>query len=94
MNEFLTNEFTEVISKLIKEVVNDPTTYRGAKYLPSVSQPVRKIRAEIIEANGGLTQEHEPGTNPKYIQSFGTRVQEYEAPASLDPARLRALFFR
>lgn len=80
MNQFLTTEFTEVIQKLIREVVNDPSTYIGSKYLPSISLPVRKIRTEIVEATGGLTQEHQPGTQPKYIQSFGTRVQEYEAP--------------
>lgn len=80
MNEFLTNEYTEVIQKLIREIVNDPSTYLGAKYLPSVALPVSKVRTEVIEASGGLTEEHRPGTNPKYIQSFGTRVQEYQPP--------------
>lgn len=80
MNEFLTNEYTEVIQKLIREVVNDPATYKGAKYLPSISLPVNKIRTEVIEATGGVTQEHMPGTQPKYIDSFGTRVQEYSPP--------------
>lgn len=80
MNQFLTNEYTEVIQKLINEVVNDPTTYIGSKYLPSVALPVAKVRTEVIEATGGLTNEHRPGTNPKYIQSFGTRVQEYSPP--------------
>lgn len=80
MNQFLTTEFTEVIQKVIREVVNDPSTYMGAKYLPSVSLPVNKVRTEVIEATGGLTQEHLPGTQPKNIQSFGTRVQEYVPP--------------
>lgn len=80
INQFLTNEFTEVIQKLIQQVQNDPTTYIGAKYFPSVALPVRKIRTEVIEATGGLTNQHLPGTNPKYIQSFGTHVQEYQAP--------------
>lgn len=80
INNFLTTEYTEVIQKLIREIVNDPSTYRGAKYLPSVAIPVKKIRTEVIEASGGLTEEHVPGTDPKYIQSFGTRVQEYDIP--------------
>lgn len=80
MNLFLTNEYTEVIQKLIKEVVNDPDTYKGSKYLPSVALPVQRVRTEVIEATGGMTNEHLPGTNPKYIQSFGTRAQEYSPP--------------
>lgn len=79
-NQFFTNEYTEVIQKLIREVVNDPKTYMGSKYLPSIALPVNKVRTEVIEATGGTTNEHLPGTNPKYIQSFGTRVQEYSPP--------------
>lgn len=80
MNQFLTNEYTEVIQKLIREIVNDPSTYIGSRYLPSVALPVAKVRTEVIEASGGTTNEHRPGTSPKYIQSFGTRVQEYQPP--------------
>lgn len=80
MNQFITTEHTEVLQKLIKEVVNDPSTYIGARYLPSIALPVDVVRTEVIEASGGLTNEHIPGTDPKYIQSFGTRVQEYKPP--------------
>jgi hypothetical protein len=80
-NEFFTNEYTSVIQKLVQEVVNDPSTYLGAKYIPSVALPVDRVRVEIIEASGGLTQEHGVGTDVKYIQSFGTRVQEFAPPA-------------
>ncbi|MDX1409532.1 MAG: major capsid protein, partial [Saprospiraceae bacterium] len=52
----------------------------GAKYLPSVALPVNRIRTEVIEATGGLTNEHMPGTDPQFIQRFGTRVQEYTPP--------------
>lgn len=79
-NEFITDEQTAIIQKLIKEIVNDPTTYVGSRYLPSISLATRKVRNEVIEASGGLTNEHVPGTNPKYIQSFGNRVQEFVAP--------------
>lgn len=79
-NEFFTNEYTEVIQKLIREIVNDPKTYMGAKYLPSIALPVSRVRTEVIEATGGLTNEHVPGTNAQYIQSFGTRAQEYSPP--------------
>lgn len=80
VNQFLTDEFTEVIAKLVQEVVNDPSTYQGSKLIPSVAYPVNKIRTEVIEATGGVTNEHLPGTAPKYIQSFGTRVEEFVPP--------------
>ena len=79
-NEFITNEQTAIIQKLIMEIVNDPSTYKGSQYLPSIALPVRKIRNEVIESSGGLTNEHVPGTSPKYVQSFGTRVQEFIGP--------------
>lgn len=76
-NEFFTNEYTAVIQKLVMEIVNDPSTYLGAKYLPSVAVPSDKIRTEVIEASGGLTKEHTMGTDPKAIQRPNTRVQEF-----------------
>lgn len=80
INQFFTNEYTQVIQKLVKEVVNDPATYKGALYMPSIALPVQQIVTEVIEASGGLTNEHLPGTAPQYVQSFGTRVQTYSPP--------------
>src|ERR1700688_4454172 len=80
-NTFFTNEHTDLLQKLIQEVVNDPKTYLGSKYLPSVSIPARRIRTEVIEATGGLTLEYAIGTDPLAIQGFGTRVQEFIPPA-------------
>lgn len=77
INQFVTAEWTQSIQKVIKEVVNDPTTYRGSKYLPSITQPTSEIFVDIVEATGGLTNEHLPGTNPKIIQSFGTRTDVF-----------------
>lgn len=79
-NEFFTDEYTAILQKLIFEVVNDPSTYMGARILPAVALPVKKIRTEVIEATGGLTLESVNGVAPQYIQSFGSRVQEYVAP--------------
>lgn len=80
MNEFLTNEFTEVIQKLVREITNDPSTYIGAKYIPEVAMPVRKIRVEVVEASGGLVTEHILGTAPKHVRGIGNRTQEFQAP--------------
>jgi hypothetical protein len=80
-NEFFTTEYTQVLQKLIRQIVNDPSTYLGAKYLPSVALPVAEVYTEVIEASGGLTLAHLPGTDPKYVQSFGTHVQKFQPPA-------------
>lgn len=79
-NEFFTDQYTSVLQKLVFEVVNDPSTYEGSRILPAVAIPVKKIRTEVIEATGGLTMEHVRGTDVQYIQSFGSRVQEYVCP--------------
>lgn len=79
-NEFVTTEQTSVLQKLVKEIVNDPSTYIGARYMPSIALPTSKIRVEVVEASGGLTNEHVSGTGVKYVQNFGTRVQEFKAP--------------
>lgn len=79
-NEFFTTEYTEVIQKLVREVVNDPSTYIGSKYLPAIALPVQTVRTEVIEASGGLTNQHLIGTDTKYIQRSGNRVQEFKPP--------------
>lgn len=80
-NEFFTDEYTSILQKLVKEVVNDPKTYKGAQYLPSVVVATNKVRVEVIEASGGITNEHAVGTDPKYIQSVGSRVEEFAGGA-------------
>lgn len=73
----ITREYTTQVQKVIREIVNDPTTYRGAKYLPSVAMPVSKIYVDVVEASGGLTQPHILGAAPKYIQGVGNRTLEF-----------------
>lgn len=80
-NEFVTTEHTQVLQKLVQEVVNDPKTYKGAAKIPSIALPVSEIFTEVVEATGGLTNEHIIGTDPQYVQHFGTRVQKFEPPA-------------
>lgn len=80
VNQFFTNEYTEVIQRLVRQIVNDPTTYKGSALLPSVALQVNKIRTEVVESTGGVTNQHLPGTDPQYIQSFGTFVEEFIPP--------------
>jgi hypothetical protein len=87
-NSLLTTEFTQVLQKVVMEVVNDPTTYVGSRYMPSVAIPTDEIFVDVIEATGGLTNEHMIGTQPKYIQRFGIRTQSFKPPAYKESIRL------
>lgn len=76
-NQFFTDERTVLMQKLVNEIVSDPTTYRGHLYFPAVNVSADRIQTEVVEANGGFTSEHVMGADVKYIQNFGTRVQEF-----------------
>lgn len=79
-NVFFTDQYTSLLQRVVQEVVTDPKQYLGIKYIPSVSLPVDTIQADVIEAYGGLTNEHLLGTDPEYIQRFGVRQQEFKPP--------------
>ena len=76
-NEFFVDEYTSALQRLVREVVNDPKTYMGSGIMPSVATASRRIRSEVVEASGGTTNEHLPGTAPKYVQKTSSRVQEF-----------------
>ncbi len=78
---FFTNEYTNLLQKMVRQVVNDPATYKGAKYMPSVALPASKIYVDVVEASGGLTQEHTVGTAPLTVQGIGTHTQSFEGGA-------------
>jgi len=73
-----TNEYTDMIQKVVRQVVNDPATYLGSKYLPSLATPATRIYVDVVEASGGLTNEHVEGTDPKTVQGIGTHTQSFE----------------
>ena len=78
---FFTDEYTNLLQKMVREVVNDPSTFLGAKYMPSVAIPADDIFVDVVEASGGMTNEHTIGTSPKTVQGVGTRTQKFEGGA-------------
>lgn len=76
-----TNEYTNQIQKVVRQVVNDPATYKGAAYLPAVALPASTIYIDVIEASGGMTNEHVLGTQPKTVQGIGTHTQSFQGGA-------------
>lgn len=80
-NVFFTDQYTSLLQRVVQEIVTDPKTYLGVKYIPTVTLPVDTVQADVIEAYGGLTNEHLLGTDPEYIQRFGVRQQEFKPPS-------------
>lgn len=80
-NVFFTDQYTSLLQRVVQEIVTDPKTYKGIQYIPAVSLPVDTIQADIIEAYGGLTNEHLLGTDPEYIQRFSVRQEEFKPPS-------------
>lgn len=98
-NEFFTDQYTSMIQRVIQEIVSDPATYLGIRYIPTIALPVSTIQADVWEATGGLANEHAMGADPLYIQRTGARQQEFAPPAyreaiqytEQDIVKLRAL---
>lgn len=76
-----TKEYTTMIQKMVNQVVNDPKTYRGAKYMPAVNLPVDRIYVDVVEASGGMTKEHVLGTEPQTVAGVGMHTQSFSGGA-------------
>lgn len=68
---------TRALLEVIREIETDPAEYVGAKYMPAKDVPARSIFVDVIEARGGLVQEHTLGNDPKSVQRRQFRTQEY-----------------
>lgn len=80
VQKFFTDEYTSVLQKSVRQIVADPSTYKGQELMPTIQLAANKVRVEVIEATGGLTSEHKPGSDVKYIDSFSSYVTEFTPP--------------
>lgn len=77
VGQVFTKDYVTAIQKVVQQVVNDPSTYRGAAYLPAVASTADRLYVDVVEASGGLTQEHVLGTPTKTIHGVGVHTQAY-----------------
>lgn len=70
-------EHTRVLQEVIREIEVDPTEFLGAKYMPSVEIPSTTVFVDVLEARGGMTQEHTKGADPKGSQRRQFRTQQF-----------------
>lgn len=77
MSKVFAAEHTRALLEVIREIETDPTEFLGAKYLPSVDMPTSSVFVDVLEARGGLVQEHVLGTDPKSTTRRQFRTQQF-----------------
>lgn len=61
----------------MREIETDVTEYKGAQYMPSVDIPSASVFVDVLEARGGLIQEHTLGGDPQAAPRRQFRTQQY-----------------
>lgn len=77
MSKVFAAEHTRILQEVIREIETDVTEYKGAQYMPSIEVPSASIFVDVLEARGGLLQEHTLGADPKAAPRRQFRTQQY-----------------
>lgn len=77
MSSVFAAEHTRMLNEVIREIEVDPTEFLGVKYLPTTEMAVTSIFVDVLEARGGLVQEHTLGADPKAAQRRQFRTQQF-----------------
>ena len=99
MSTFFAAEHTRVLQEVIREIETDPTEYVGAQYMPAIEIPSTTVFVDVLEARGGIVNEHTLGTDPQATPRRQFRTQQYAPGAykefirfnEVDILRLREL---
>lgn len=81
MSTVFAAEHTRILQEVIREIEVDPTEFLGVKYLPSVEIPSNTVFVDVLEARGGLVQEHTLGADPKASTRRQFRTQQFSPGA-------------
>lgn len=87
MSNVFAGAHTRVLQEVIREIETDPTTYPGARYMPSVDMPTASIFVDVLEARGGLVKEHTLGTDPQFSARRQFRTQQFAPGAYKETIR-------
>jgi len=77
MSSVFAAEHTRVLQEVIREIEVDPTEFLGVKYLPTVEIPSTTVFVDVLEARGGMVQEHTVGADPKSSNRRQFRTQQF-----------------
>jgi hypothetical protein len=81
MSSVFAAEHTRVLQEVIREIEVDPTEFLGVKYLPTVEIPSTSVFVDVLEARGGMVQEHTLGADPKASSRRQFRTQQFSPGA-------------
>lgn len=77
MSKVFAAEHTRVLQDVIREIEVDVTEFLGAKYLPSIDMPTSSVFVDVLEARGGMIQEHTMGGDPQSAPRRQFHTQQY-----------------
>jgi major capsid protein E len=77
MSTVFAAEHTRMLQEVIREIETDPTEYKGAEYMPAIEIPSATVFVDVLEARGGLINEHTLGTDPQAAPRRQFRTQQY-----------------
>ena len=72
---------TRILQEVIREIETDPTEYLGAQYMPAIEVPSTSVFVDVLEARGGLVNEHTLGADPQSVPRRQFRTQQYSPGA-------------
>lgn len=73
----LTFPTTQEINHIVRNIITDPSKYRGMEFCPVVSAYAARIQVDVINATYGITPPHALNAEPKVATMTGQSVREY-----------------
>lgn len=73
----LTFPTTQEINHIVRNIITDPTQYRGMTFAPIVTAYAARIQVDVIDATQGITPPHALNSEPKVATLSGQSVREY-----------------
>ncbi|WP_088185838.1 major capsid protein [Desulfosporosinus sp. FKA] len=73
----LTFPTTQEINHIVRNIITDPTKYRGMEFCPIVSAYAARIQVDVINATYGITPPHALNAEPKVATLTGQSIREY-----------------
>jgi hypothetical protein len=68
---------TQEINHIVRNIITDPSKYRGMSFAPVVSAYAARIQVDVINATAGITPPHALNSEPKVATLSGQSTRDY-----------------